>query len=93
MKRTLLTFAMGCGLGYGSVNIYQKLTPNKNLTQIDHQLINHYVNEHNLKSSHKLTLMKAYMMFNKAFLDYGLVEKLNGFAFYEVSFWGMKGVF
>ena len=28
--------------------------------------------------------MKAYMMFSKAFLDYGLVEKLNGFDFYEV---------
>lgn len=30
--------------------------------------------------------MKAYMMFTKAFLDYGLVEKLNGFDFYEVTF-------
>ena len=73
MKRTLLTLGLGCGIGYGGVSIYQKLNPNKNLNLIDHQVINHYINEHNLKNSHKLTLMKAYMMYNKAFLDYGLV--------------------
>jgi hypothetical protein len=68
-----MTLALGCGLGYGGMNIYHKLTPNKNLNSIEHHVINHYVNEHNLKTSSKLTLMKAYMMLNKAFLDYGLV--------------------
>jgi hypothetical protein len=44
MKRTFLTLALGCGMGYGGVSIYQKLNPNKDLASIDRQVINHYVN-------------------------------------------------
>ncbi len=29
MKKTLMTLFLGCGLGYGGLILYQKLTPNK----------------------------------------------------------------
>ena len=73
MKKNLFTMLFGCGIGYGGLQLYQHLSPNKHLPSIDHKVINNYLSEHNLKTSHKLTLLKAYMMYNKAFLDYGLV--------------------
>lgn len=82
MQKTLFTLFSGCGIGYGGLKLYQKVNPNKDLDHVEHKVINHYVNEHNLKTSHKIALMKAYMIFTKAFLDYGLVEKLKGFSFY-----------
>ena len=73
MKKTLFTLFLGGSFGFGGLTLYNKLSPNRNLDSIEQEIINNYVNEHNLKSSHKLTLMKAYMMYNKAFLDYGLL--------------------
>lgn len=86
MKKTIATLLLGSGIGFGALKMYQKITPNKDLDRIETHMVNHYINEHNLKSSYKLTLMKAYMMLNKAFLDYGLSENLKGFSFYEVCF-------
>ena len=43
MKKNLFTLLFGCGIGYGGLQLYQHLSPNKHLLTIDHKVINNYV--------------------------------------------------
>jgi hypothetical protein len=44
MKKTLLTLFLGGGLGFGGLSLYQKISPNKELKNVETHVINHYVN-------------------------------------------------
>mgnify|MGYP000244681807 CR=1 FL=1 len=50
------------------------------------QTIFSYIHHHQLDKLLKQSIMNGYMQINKAFLDYGLKLKLEGFYYYNTLF-------
>lgn len=49
-------------------------------------MVNSYISNHHLEKLLKQSIMNGYMALNKAFLDYGVKIKLDGFYFYGTYF-------
>jgi acyl-coenzyme A thioesterase PaaI-like protein len=77
---------VGGGAAYYGITNYKTVRPSKGLERDDETLINTYLHHHKLEKMLKQSVMNGYMQLSKAFLDYGLREKMEGFFFYGTYF-------
>ena len=85
MKKFLFGTLFGGISAYAGVT-YFRPDQQHTLNQSEYQTVNSYINHHHLEKLLKLSIMNGYMQLNKAFLDYGMKLKLDGFYFYNNYF-------
>lgn len=85
MLKFILGAAVGAGGAYSLINYFSP-TADHSLGHEQHQMVNAYIHNHKLEKMIKQSVMNGYMQINKAFLDYGLRLRLDGFYFYGTYF-------
>ena len=85
MRRFLLGSLLGAGVTYAGMSYYSD-KDHQGLSLAESQEVHSYLYHHKLEKLLKQSVMNGYMQFNKAFLDYGLRTKLEGFSFYGTYF-------
>lgn len=85
MGRFIIGLLAGAAAAYGGVTYYGN-KDHQGLSLSDYQAVHSYLYHHKLEKLLKQSVMNGYMQFNRAFLDFGLKTKLEGFSFYGTYF-------
>ena len=86
MRKFLYGAILGSGAMYLFNSNYNKLGPSQSLDHEEFKLVNSYIHHHNIDKMLKQSVMNGYMQLSKAFLDYGMRVRLDGFKFYDSYF-------
>lgn len=86
MRRFIYGCLVGGTASYFALSNYNKVVPSQGLGHEELKLVNTYLHHHKLEKLLKQSIMNGYMQLNKAFLDYGIREKIEGFYYYGTFF-------
>ena len=84
MRKFLIGVVTGGVGGYFYKSAYGK--DRQGLDHEEQSLVDTYIGHHGIDKMLKHSIMNGYMQLNKAFLDYGMRVRLDGFKFYDSYF-------
>lgn len=84
MKSKLAYLLFGAGIGGGSHYLYRYYNPERTITISSQELIDSYINSHNLDSNFLIQVLKSISLMLRGFYHYSLDTKLEGFNYNSI---------